>query len=395
MLQRQAVGRQRVKVVVGEIMESAERLGFGSYSDSCNLNSVYVNLSNITLYVVNRVGGIMTLPPYRNADRIGALICRMEMQNFQGDINLPVGHESKVNQALHLNRLKNGNKRSLCLEERISVNDVTENRNGIFVKNFDVFVCEHMQQAIDFLHPDAPQRTHNDYLKYGLGDDQIENVIQVGVRVVDNEGCYPILYTVLHNNVMEIVPKVSESLPSGLYITGFNTMTSPYSSSKREDKHYTFEEVKKGESPISLFNTYGEALATTLDVHRQAQIEKEAQRKHDLDMLNLKQAHEHKQREWDREKLEMDQDQARYIKRLKEREAELSQIKAERDLDQHGVKYDRDMFKLLHEMNLGRQKSEVEEKQLRQKTILETIKTIGIVVTAGLTIYSLIKKSTG
>ena len=386
--------RYKVKQITGKIQTGEDSMGTGKFNDACTQDCCFVNLSSTTLYVVNRLGAVAKLEPYHKGPYIDSLLCKLEMRNYPAGLRVPHGHENEMNQTLRNNITTNGGC-AVAMEELISVDEIVRNRSGIYVRNFDIYVTQSEEQAFSYNHPNCPQKIHNDYLKLGL-DVAAENVVQIGIRIVDNEGVIGRRFTVIHDQVMEIIPVTRPEIDSGLYITGFNALTSPHSSGIREDNFYTFEEVKEGKAPVELFKTFLEAKdhidaksGSKEDLER---LEKETARKHDKEMAELK-------RRLEREKADIETERRKAQERLTRLEEDMAYNKYDRDDKAGEAKFIREMLAMLQKMEAERAKAEQEHRKAEadrkahhQKMIVETVKTVGILVTAGLTIYSIAQK---
>lgn len=328
----------------------------------------YYNFTDKPLFLVGRLGTITRLNPIRNTDStFKGLVCHTDIST-NTEIDTPHGHESALNAVL-TNQLHANPKRA-NVKAVIDQDTIYSNRYGIYLIDFDVVVTTNEDYAKGLNHPDCEQKRLNDFLKVGMDDLQGQQTIQIGVRIIDNAGIIGKRFTVIHGQIMEIYAIHSAHHTDGVYISGFNGMTSPSTSKPREVEYYTFEAIAKKEGPIQLFETYGEALS---------HIEENNQALKELELQNKK----------------LDSDYKTEIERLKQENAmQVERLKVRKhylDGENQEAKFQQDQELRQSEYESRMQKARLEERQNMQKQLIEFTKTMGIVCTLVISIVAMVK----
>jgi hypothetical protein len=109
-------------------------------------------------------------------------------------------------------------------------------------------------------HPFCRQQIHHNYLN--LVDDFDPNKeVSIAIRAISNSGDMGILYAVFNKKTMVLIPKQSNTLKDGVYITGFASIINEDTNSIRTDEYYSFEAALNGQSPVPIF-------ASTIDAKK-------------------------------------------------------------------------------------------------------------------------------
>jgi hypothetical protein len=137
-------------------------------------------------------------------------------------------------------------------EECIPLSEIRKVRSGCYLMHSDaIMTLSHLSEHLPF-HPFCKQQVHHNYLNL-VDDFHPDKEVCIAVRLVCNDGSMGTLYAAFNKRIMVLVPKQSNTLKNGIYITGFSSLITEDTNSIRTDEFYSFEAALGGHSPIPIF----------------------------------------------------------------------------------------------------------------------------------------------
>ena len=382
----------QLKTIRGEVRTGKNCLTTNGYNNSLVLETKIVNLTDIPLYIGLRDGSIATVMPHPSGPRTGAIVIAHSVRNPLGKLEVLSGFECETTN-LTRSLISEGTG-DTYREEVIQLEDIINQREGVYVPDADVCVNVDPDMIRRYHHPRCGQKIHNDYLSDVGREFCPESMVNVGVRFIDNEGSYGEKFIIFHDRILPLKPITDPVLKSGLYVTGLRDIGA-VGSSFRTDEYHTIEDAIAGTDTVP-FKLYPSQAQARVDLHSHQianqdieLIEREAARKHESEITRLKQERAFHDQNWEQRKHDMDMDRKTLESKLKEQEDLIQRMKTQRESELHAQKYQRD-HELLEQQRISNAgKATVDNTQLGQKMLLETVKTIGICLTAGITVYSI------
>lgn len=374
------------KVVRGSILELQEEIYFNDKTPQVCRDFQFFNHSGIDLWICFPEGIYIHLKAGNN----GQPIKRKENKSIVYD-SLVIKHHYNTqsstrvqwidgNEDEHLQELRKRfeSNTNFSWYEEITIDKITRHCRGVYISSCDVVVTLSETNAQRYHHFRCVQRIRNDYA-IAVNDVNTNNSLHAYIRLIDNEGLLGDQWTIFHNRVIRLKAKKNPHVASGLYIAGLLEEGVMEEALVAEDLFYTLDQVKKGDSPIQIFQTREEAL-----------VEKNKPFEKLLDIKSKEQEQEYKKVMSEKEK-----EHEMKILAQKEKNAEL-----ERKL----LEYDKEikLSKLLREEQYERKKNDMDEDAMYRKhryetkhddnkAMVETIKTVSIVVSAGLALAAFMR----
>jgi len=342
-----------------------------NYANSLSTKLKIVNLSSHHLVVYFRDGCIAELPPLEGGPYPDTVIIGHAKQNSLGRINAIAGMECEKTNTIRVELAKNRNKH-LYYEEVIDVNSIMNSRNGIYVTTADIIIImADRVQNIPF-HPFCTQSIHNLYLIATEGFDSTTD-INVGIRLINNDGLQSRVYIIFHDRLMVLWPKRSTTLKDGLYITGLTHLHTEVSNGIRKDEYFTIEEALDGKCPVKVYSN----IVAARDALNASRVEEAKEvilsREHETTIINMKRQKEILENENVLLKAQQVKEKELAAESAAKREAEIT-------AEKHRI-----------EKELLMLKEEAALKALEQKKWTEAAKLVGTVCAVGLTIYKILK----
>jgi hypothetical protein len=371
------------KVVTGDVLTGNEMFSHKVKDSFIEYRYTVVNASPRALWMCRPDGSIVKLKASAKSSDTNALI--IVHSTFPGENELAwiEGYEDA-----NLRKIAQGtgSSRRIEWEEKISIDEIVRHRNGVYVKSCDIVITADSVRASMIHHPKCVQKIHNDYIN-AITTEGMDDFVTIGIRLVDNSGTIGTMYTVLNDKVQRLNPIHDVNQKDGLYVTGFVDYDSHGNRTTRLDEWYSIEDVRDNKAPFQLYGSIREANeAKNKEVVKIREMDDQAhKREMEKEMAKLK---------FENEKfiLELTQRLKELDATIKEKEAEFSKQKAYRDNEYHEAKHKRNMESEFYQAQIDSIKATQEKIANDNKIFLETIKTIGIIVTGALTIKALISK---
>lgn len=361
---------EQYKVLVGKVLTGEQRLSRFVLDSKFEKRMRLINASTKDIWVCNSDGSIIRLKPSIKHHLHNSLIIAYETFPHDNEVDWIEGLEDPNLQQLSMEFKENGR---TSWDEEISMEDINAHCEGVYIKMADVVITSSYIYAQKLHHPKCIQKMHNDYISAKTVIDATK-MINVSIRMVDNNSRYSTMYTVFHNQVLTLKSMIEPGMKDGIYVTGFNTVNEHGNRTTRMDTHYSFEDVDAGKAPVKLFFNYSEADASRdfLSIKEIESIEKNMAREHELSVLQLKRQLE----------------ESDLIS--KQRERELSEIKSRREDEYHSAKHYRNLESERYALSVAETKSHYDRQSTNNKSFSEGIKTIGLVVTGVLALKAIL-----
>lgn len=246
--------------------------------------------------------------------------------------------------------------------------------NGFYLELADVFIYTTEKSAVEIGHIQGRNKFDPDiYAKEAMGLHNFDpkTMVNINLRIVDNKGRYQKLYSVINKEIVTLVPMVDPDFDNGLYVAGFQTFEDRQLNHRREEKHYTFDEVFDMESvtPFKLFTSYNKASSYKNEDNLRLEEEK---MKHDEAMSVLQ------------KEIEILKKESTIAKSTGEIVTNSSKQQLERD----SYIRDREMMELKYRNEIL--KTEYDRRSDENKQLTETIKTVGLVAAAGVALWKIL-----
>ena len=326
------------------------------YNTSLIVASKFVNLSSKYLVITFRDGTYTVLPPDPAGPYSDSLVIGHSKSNNLSKISVIDTMECETIEMIR-GQLMSNNSAYFYWEEMIDVKLLKDNRGGIYVPHADIVVCLYELVATMSLHPFCKQRTHNFYLNRADNFDP-QTDICTGVRLIDNENKYLLLYCIFNDRIALLTSKQSNTLESGIYITGLSEIIDSTSNSIRKDIRYDINEALEGKCPIRVYTSILEAQSDLNKIQNGEIAEKILSKDHEKLMAELKRVKEQLEHENNVLKLEQAKEENRFKELEKEKIRELQRIKTDAEqrileikekasMTSSGLKTAGEVFKLL------------------------------------------------
>ena len=338
---------------------------------STTRTSKFVNLSAYKLIVSFRDGSRSILEPQLKGPFMEALIIGHRIETDTGSIQVIPGEECEVTNILRRQAYVSAG-RHCYWEELIDIDVIRSCRNGVYLKSADAVVGLYDREPKLTEHPFSIQRVHNLYLN--LGDDfDSETDINVGIRFIDNDNMHSKLYALFHEQIVVIIPKRSNTLDDGIYITGLNSLISDSSNSIRQDLCYSYDAVLAGNTPVQMYTTLIEAKDALAKKRGNLALEKIEEHAHELAIATIK-----------REKELLENENALLKSQQLKEKVIIEELEVTRlmKLQQQKLEY---------EERINVYKEESIKLSGKYKIVTETLKVITVIITVSAAFYKLKK----
>lgn len=347
-----------------------------SYNDTCTRNSRFVNLTGRDLFVAFRDGTYIRLYPYVGTMDVNteSLTIVTETIANRGKLGIANGENDKFLNEVG-RTIASENDSTLCTSIHVPLQTVVAAGGGVYIPECDIYVTTNEDIVSEIGHPGWLQKHFNLALP-GMGEG--EGIKGMSFKIIDNISPGVKHHTIMQGLVVTTAAVANANLPDGLMVSGVGD---EYDTAV---KHYTPEEMAKGETPFEFFNTLEEANSILLE---RCSTNKALQLKHDKEMGEM-----------EVELALLKKDNALNAAKVDGRKAEMDTRKAVRDDSFHANKNERDLQILRQQEELAilkmeneRIKSNNDTQSSNQKGMVESIKTAGLVIAGGLSIMALLK----
>lgn len=353
----------------GDVRENPE---YGTaHNDILLAESRFINLSSYTIVIAFRDGSIATLPTRKLVSYNESFVIGHKKINRSGTIQTVDGPECKNTERVRKELLKNNNQ-SFYWEECITIETIMSHRSGIYIPSADIVVSVATMYDTMASHPYSIQSIHNGYVRVG---DAFDSRTDIGViiRAIDNTAECGKLYVIFNNDIAVVIPRKSVVLDSGIYVTGLPSLNTTTTNTIRRDVRYDIIDSLSGKAPFKFYLTLleaKEALRESQNIVLQDSIDA---REHELAIARIKQQKDIYEQELIRLKLELSE------KKVITDEIEASRLREETERKH---RYDAECDRL---------KSEAAQSANSQKTLVEGLKLLSVVVTVGWSLYKILK----
>lgn len=319
-----------------------------------------VNYSNTSVYLSTRDGLVTELPSEPEDAYRGIVVISLYTQNLGGDLLPTQGDECKINNYNRQNLAVRGDR--VYKEIHIEIEEIKSARTGVYCHLPDIVLTTDERNALASNHPNNVQKLINDTLT-PTGKFNPKTDVSVGFRLVDNSGGIGSKYIILNEKVFVLHGVRQEALEDGLLISGYTTMDTGSSNSKRGLDHYTMDQISEGECPFILYDNLASAndVLNNSDTRLKEIMENQTQRDHDKDL------------------------------REKERLREITELK--RTNKEAELKHQRELEMLDSQIETSREKASISATTNSQKGVVETLKLVGVTAAAVGTIYALYSRN--
>lgn len=352
-----------------------------------------INHTNRELYVVTAEGLITEIKPARPLDK-PCIIIGSTRTTFNSGFKIIDGHECE-----QLNKLRQhtvtlgGEPRNLYWEDKIELTDMNFVRFGAFDPVSNICVYDTLAGARECGHPLARQSQINQLLRSPGDEFNADSMINVTLSIVDNKAELPTMYTIFHDRVLPLTPVKNPSLKDGLYVVGLVKSGGGRNTTRRQADHYYINDVFEGKSPFALYGSQFEATSALNETRRKVEVNKlqndERQREHELALADNKREIERLKIALEREK-QLDHVQKLGVDKTRDAyEMQMLMVKSQQDLlaDERKLQREYELLKMKQETE--RQSHELSQHKHTQSIFTETVKTVGIVLTAGLALWKI------
>lgn len=380
-MERRSFNDPTIKHVEGERLYGSDCLTRRENHHSFRYECRIVNFSSHKVYAAQRNGFVLEVDPADNNHHLDCIVVCHEVVNGRSPMTFGDGRDDPLRDELHHELVKD-NKR-VYWEEKIDIKTIYQASNGVYLRHSDLMVFTSRQAALVINHPHCSQKIRNDYTKAYRDYDQ-DAMIDVGIRLIDNEGLLSKQYIVFHDRILTLTPVIDPEQDSGFYVSGLTELISASQTTCREDQWFSFEDAKSGKAPFTLHDSMTAARAAM----QEPQIkEKEMQQQHEARLQELKRENDLAQREWEREKIELQREKATWEHMAKEKQHSMDSEKhfREHHFDKEKLEMEKELARIKAEMD--RMKADADHRAQRNKLLTEETKTIGLIITLGFLIY--------
>lgn len=351
-----------------------------------------LNLTSQPVYFVDGSGVISTLNPCTALKCNDTIVIQHTRRVSGGSLSTIPGSEevglSVIRQATAINA------RQASWDECVSLDDVKSSRGGAYLCSGGVVLYLNYADAVERGHPLNNQSANNQLLHSVMEGFDARAMIGVNLMLVGKASEVGPRYVIFHDQVAELIPVPHPSLPDGLHVSGMPSMVENAGNAYRNVKHYTPQEYEKDECPFRLYTSALQA-KTALEKRRSAP----------LDTVITQQAIQH-----DHEHSLADKAREAEILKLNNLIEKQKALETERNLDAalKAQKATEDALKRMMEMESERREDERQRRLAQEReynesrklsierhtqdrtSFMETVKTVGILATAGLTLWKVL-----
>lgn len=381
-MESHALNNNIIPHVEGERLYGNKTMTSSENHHSFRYETRAVNFSSRRVFVVQRNGFVAELEPATSNTHMDCLVITHRASNSARiGMDMIGGGEDEFSSDMSNSLVKD--KSLVYWEEKFELSEVAKAKNGVYCHRSDLMVFTNSRQAKAINHPYSQQKLRNDYLQ-AHKDFDCETMINVGLRLIDNEGSLPRQFLIFHDRILPITPVADPLQKSGFYVTGLTEMISVGSTSVREDVYYSLADAKSGKAPFTLYDSHAAARAA---FHENVTREKEKEQEHERAIKELERETKLMQKEWEREKAELMKEKSLLEMAANERTYVRDERKAqwEYERDREKVDYEKDILKLKKE--LEDLKADTEKRSQHNKLLTEEMKTIGLIISFGFIVY--------
>ena len=353
---------------VGHIIEGTINTGDSNLIQTpgnyISIETKFANLSNEYILLCFRDGTFVILSPSPNYAVFDSVVISYSKRS-SAEIKMIEGNECDVNKHIAGKLLQTGNK-YFQWEECIQLDEIRKVRKGCYLLHSDALLTiSSMAEYLPY-HPFCKQQVHHNYLNL-VDDFNPDKEVCIAVRLVCNDGSMGTLYAAFNKRIMVLIPKQSNTLKNGIYITGFSSLITEDTNSIRTDEYYSFDAAIGGQSPIPIFADVVSA------------------RKHINEDRRLVQTEEHKNFI---ASIAMEKEKLVHANNLLT--AEMVQRKIEEDVKEDKIQKELIRLKQEAEHRILEIKESSASAQSKSKSQTETLKFIGGCMALGLTLWKVL-----